>query len=94
MCLAIGIDVHSKKLTSFAVPQDEENIDESEFCLEFNKEFKSTPADRTTLNRMAAWLNGREHLILIENSTKGLIRNKLLISEELSCNSNPLSTSL
>lgn len=43
MCLAIGIDVHSKKLTSFAVPQDEENIDESEFCLEFNKEFKSTP---------------------------------------------------
>ena len=70
MCLAIGIDVHSKKLTSFAVPQDEENIDESEFCLEFNKEFKSTPADRTTLNRMAAWLNGREHLILIENSTK------------------------
>lgn len=49
MCLAIGIDVHSKKLTSFAVPQDEENIDESEFCLEFNKEFKSTPADRTTL---------------------------------------------
>ncbi len=70
MCLAIGIDVHSKKLTSFAVPQDEENIEESEFCLEFNKEFKSTPADRTILTRMAAWLNGREHLILIENSTK------------------------
>lgn len=70
MCLAIGIDVHAKKLTSFAVPQDEENLEELEFCLEFNKEFKSTPADRATLARIAVWLKDKEHLILIENSTK------------------------
>lgn len=70
MCLAIGIDVHSKKLTSFAVPQNEEDMEETEFCLEFNKEFKSTPADKPTLTRMAYWLKGRDHLILIENSTK------------------------
>ena len=31
MCLAIGIDVHSKKLTSFAVPQNDEDIEETEF---------------------------------------------------------------
>ena len=70
MCLAIGIDVHSKKLTSFAVPQNEEDMEETEFCLEFNKEFKSTPTDKPTLTRMAYWLKGRDHLILIENSTK------------------------
>lgn len=70
MCLAIGIDVHAKKLTSFALPQDEENIEELEFCEEFNKEFRTTPADRTSLSRIAKWLDGREHLILIENSTK------------------------
>lgn len=70
MCLAIGMDVHSKKLTSFAVPQNDEDIEETEFCMEFNKEFRSTPADRATLSRAADWLKDREHLILIENSTK------------------------
>ena len=32
--------------------------------------------------------------VIPRGGSKGLIRNKLSISEELSCNSNPLSTSL
>lgn len=68
--LCIGTDVHAKLLTSYAVPLDMEDVEEKEFCDEFNREFKSTPADRQTMLRLAKWLQGWEHCILIENSTK------------------------
>lgn len=68
--LCIGTDVHAKLLTSYAVPLDMEDVEELEFCEEFNREFKATPADRQTMLRMAHWLMGRDHCILIENSTK------------------------
>ena len=68
--LCIGTDVHAKLLTSYAVPLDMEDVEEKEFCDEFNREFKSTPADRQTMLRQAKWLQGWEHCILIENSTK------------------------
>ena len=56
--------------------------------------------DTESILRHAAKLTGNTLNDLIERGeviiggTKGLIRNKLSISEELSYNSNPLSTSL
>lgn len=70
MCICIGLDVHAKKTTGFAVPLDGYDEEGQDFCREFNREFKTFGADRAELERMAGWLKGTEHSILIENSTK------------------------
>lgn len=70
MFVCIGLDVHAKMITSFATPLDAMDAECAEFCREFTAEFKKTAADRASLERMASWLDGVDHSILIENSTK------------------------
>jgi len=70
MYVCIGLDVHAKLITGYAVPLSIEDEEEKEFCAEFNREFKKIPAEKSDLLRMASWLKDVEHSILIENSTK------------------------
>lgn len=70
MSICIGFDVHAKKITAYGVTLDgyvKEGID---FCKEFNREFKSFSTEMSDLERVGRWLEGVDHSILMENSTK------------------------
>lgn len=68
--LAIGMDVHSSKTTAYAVPLDESDMDMRAMAEDFNRSFKNFCSDRTGYAKIASFLDGTEHCILIENSTK------------------------
>lgn len=68
--IAIGMDVHSSMSTAHAVPMDLSDKEEMEFCGGFNRAFTKFPSTRTGMSKVAAFLEGRDHCILIENSTK------------------------
>lgn len=64
------MDVHSSKTTAHAVPLDESDADMRTVADDFNKLFKSFYSDRPGYSKVASFLEGIEHCILIENSTK------------------------
>lgn len=70
MCICIGFDVHAKKITAYGVTLDGYDEEGMDFCKEFNREFKSFSAERSDLERVGRWLEGIDHSILMENSTK------------------------
>ena len=68
--LAIGMDVHSSKTTAYAVPLDEPDDDSCSIAEDFNRMFKKFHSDQAGYVRVAKFLEGIEHCVLIENSTK------------------------
>ncbi len=68
--LAIGMDIHSSKTTAYAVPLDDSDLEMCAICDNFNKSFKNFYSDRPGYAKVASFLDGIEHCILIENSTK------------------------
>ena len=62
--LAIGADVHKKWTTFHALDENGEPVKE------FNRKFGSVPSNREGFEELAEYLNGKEHMILLENSTK------------------------
>ena len=68
--LAIGMDVHSSKTTAYAVPLDDSDLEMCAICDDFNRSFKNFYSDRPGYAKVASFLTGIEHSILIENSTK------------------------
>jgi transposase len=64
------MDVHGKKLTCFAVPLEEGDSEADEFCAELNREFKLMSGEKKDMLRLAKWLDGVDHSILIESGTK------------------------
>ncbi len=64
------MDIHSSKTTAYAVPLDESDEDVRAIADDFNKLFKSFYSDRSGYSKVASFLEGIEHCILIENSTK------------------------
>ena len=68
--IAIGMDVHSSKTTAYAVPLDESDLNDCAICEDFNRSFKNFYSDRPGYAKVASFLKGIEHCILIENSTK------------------------
>ena len=68
--IAIGMDVHSSKTTAYAVPLEESDLETCAICEDFNRSFKNFYSDRPGYAKVASFLEGREHCILIENSTK------------------------
>ena len=73
MKIAVGMDLHAKKSTAFAVPANPSAVlktDERTLLDGFNKEFASFPSDSEGMMRMVRYLEGNTFPILIENSTK------------------------
>ncbi|WP_400257431.1 IS110 family RNA-guided transposase [Methanomethylophilus alvi] len=68
--LAIGMDVHSSKTTAYAVPLEESDLNMCAIAEDFNKSFRNFNSDRPGYAKVASFLEGIEHCILIENSTK------------------------
>lgn len=68
--IAVGMDVHSSKITAHAVPIFGTDVEDKETCEEFNFKFSKLISSRPGLTLMAAFLSNKEHCILIENSTK------------------------
>ena len=68
--LAIGMDVHSSKTSAYAVSLDDSDMDACAIAEDFNRNFKNFYSDRTGYTEVASFLEGMEHCILIENSTK------------------------
>lgn len=68
--LAIGMDVHSSKTTAYAVPLEESDLNMCAIAEDFNKSFRNFNSDRPGYAKVASFLEGTEHCILIENSTK------------------------
>ena len=68
--LAIGMDVHSSKTTAYAVPLEESDLEMRVIAEDFNRSFKNFYSDRPGYAKVASFLEGIEHCILIENSTK------------------------
>ena len=68
--IAIGMDIHSSKTTAYAVPLDESDLNDCAICEDFNRSFKNFYSDRPGYAKVASFLAGTEHCILIENSTK------------------------
>jgi hypothetical protein len=68
--LAIGMDVHSSKTTAYAVPLDELDSDSCSIAEDFNRMFKNFHSDQAGYVKVAKFLEGIEHCVLIENSTK------------------------
>ena len=68
--IAIGMDVHSSKTTAHAVPLEESDLEAKEVADDFNKGFRIFNSDRPGYAKVAAFLEGVEHCILVENSTK------------------------
>jgi transposase len=62
--LAIGADVHKKRTTFHAMDENGESI------IDFNRRFRSVPSNREGFRGLADYLCGKEHKILMENSTK------------------------
>ena len=68
--LAIGMDVHSSRTTAYAVPLEESDLNMCAIAEDFNKSFRNFNSDRPGYAKVASFLEGIEHCILIENSTK------------------------
>ena len=68
--IAIGMDVHSSNTTAHAVPLEESDPESKGISDDFNREFRVFRSDRPGYAKVAAFLEGIEHCILIENSTK------------------------
>ena len=68
--LAIGMDVHSSRTTAYAVPLEESDLNMCAIAEAFNKSFRNFNSDRPGYAKVASFLEGIEHCILIENSTK------------------------
>ena len=68
--LAIGMDVHSSRTTAYAVPLDESDLEMCATAEDFNGSFRSFFSNRPGYAKVASFLEGIEHCILIENSTK------------------------
>jgi len=73
MNIAVGMDLHAKRTTAFAVPANasiEMSTDERTFLEDFNRTFRSFPSDKDGMTEMVEFLKGHDVHILIENSTK------------------------
>ena len=72
MRLAVGMDVHSKNSTAYAVyaGMDEIPTRYEKFVEEFNREFCEFPSTSDGIGRMVIFLRDNQYEILIENSTK------------------------
>ncbi|AIZ56329.1 transposase IS116/IS110/IS902 family protein [Candidatus Methanoplasma termitum] len=72
MKTAIGMDVHAKFCSAYAVyaGMGETRERHEKFLDSFNKEFWKFPADGDGMKKMAAFLSKHECHVLIENSTK------------------------
>lgn len=70
MYICIGIDVHARKLTAFSTPLEEGSEESAEFCEAFNRDFRLMSGERKDMLRLAGYLEGTEHSILIESGTK------------------------
>ena len=68
--LAIGMDVHSSKTTAYAVPLEESDMELCDLAEEFNIRFRRFDSTPSGYGKVADFLIGVEHSILIENSTK------------------------
>ena len=72
--LAIGMDLHAKNCTVFCSYAISEQNDLSEndlgFLSSFNEKFQKIPSDEDSMQMLKNAIGGREHSILIENSTK------------------------
>ena len=68
--LAIGMDVHSSKTTAYAVPLEESDMELCDLAEEFNVRFRRFDSTPSGYGKVADFLIGVEHSILIENSTK------------------------
>lgn len=73
MKIAVGMDLHARKSTAFAVPANasiEMKTDEHTFLDNFNKEFSSFPSNEEGMSAMVGFLKGNDTHILVENSSK------------------------
>jgi len=73
MKIAVGMDLHAKSTTAFAVSVNasiELKMDEHTLLEDFNRKFSGFPSDRSGMTEMTDFLKGHEVHILIENSTK------------------------
>jgi len=62
--ISIGADVHKRTTTFHALDEDGGSI------AEFNRLFRSVPSNREGFEKLAEYLRGKDHCILMENSTK------------------------
>jgi len=73
MKIAVGMDLHARKTTAFAVSANasiEIKTNEHTFLEEFNKEFSSFSSNEEGMSALVRFLCGHDVHILIENSTK------------------------
>ncbi|MDR1690515.1 MAG: IS110 family transposase [Candidatus Methanoplasma sp.] len=72
MRIAIGMDVHAKKTSAYAVYAGIGEVPErhAELLASFNKEFGKFPSDGDGMKKMASFVSRHECHVLIENSTK------------------------
>ena len=73
MKIAVGMDLHARKTTAFAVPANASidiGTDEHTFLYGFNREFSSFPSDEEGMSAMVSYLRSHEAHILVENSSK------------------------
>ena len=64
------MDVHSSKTTVYAVPLKESDLDMRASAEDFIRSFKNFYSGRPGYVKVASFLEGIEHFILIKNSTK------------------------
>jgi transposase len=72
MIIAVGIDVHKKTSSAYAVyaGRGEENEKHTKFLESFNNEFRDFPSTPEKYQILIAFVQGHECNVLIENSTK------------------------
>ena len=72
MKIAIGMDVHAKKTSAYAVYAGIGEVSDrhADLLNSFNKEFGSFPSTGDGMKRMAAFMSRHECYALMENSTK------------------------
>ena len=69
--IAIGMDTHKELSYVYASASDPSDVDDVIFAEEFNTEFRRpVTSDAKGLGQISSYLEGREHCILIENSSK------------------------
>ena len=82
--LAIGMDVHSSMSAAYAVATDPMDAAERDMAEGLNRSFKKFPSNYSGMKKLSDYLDGYEHCILIENSTK--THEVFWILNDLECN--------
>ena len=72
MRMAVGMDLHSKMTTMYAVYADDSDVPSrhQKFLNDFNREFCEFPSTPKWFKKMADYVSKHECHVLIENSTK------------------------